>query len=497
MLLVLTQVRREESEESYHATKYNPAHPEVLDMIEVEVFPLASNAVLPVPAPAATRSQVPPGYGVQEQCLPFTAATALGFLVRSPFTFGLCPPADVPAGAHAFVSPIAAQRTGAAPDDTRVFYVKDDPERRFARNAFTLDALGTLQGKDKRPYTPVHPGLSFFDRADQQDLFKLHLPYTWHTPPEIDTLFLPPINRPARGLTLMAGLVETDWYPTPVNMIFRKPPAVYSVHVAAGDNVAQVMFLMRSHRRPTLKVIAPHARLARDLRARMVEWDQQQAKDRSLYKKSARSAHGRIPNEGGPTRRRISSLGVRFRRSINQDSVEVSMKRFHFSLVVGLLVAPLLCGARAAAQQSPREVASEFYTLIVREDSSGLPDEAEMRLLRPYMSRALLSLFERAGREQARAVREHPDEKPPLVEGCLFSCAFEGPKRFSVGRPRVSGRFAYVAVEQRAEPGQNVEWTDTLVLVKERGRWLVWDVRMGCKWDFRMGPTLRAMLGAK
>lgn len=173
------------------------------------------------------------------------------------------------------------------------------------------------------------------------------------------------------------------------------------------------------------------------------------------------------------------------------------MKRFHFSLVVGLLVAPLLCGARAAAQQSPREVASEFYTLIVREDSSGLPDEAEMRLLRPYMSRALLSLFERAGREQARAVREHPDEKPPLVEGCLFSCAFEGPKRFSVGRPRVSGRFAYVAVEQRAEPGQNVEWTDTLVLVKERGRWLVWDVRMGCKWDFRMGPTLRAMLGAK
>ncbi len=35
-----------------------------------------------------------------------------------------------------------------------------------------------------------------------------------------------------------------------------------------------------------------------------------------------------------------------------------------------------------------------------------------------------------------------------------------------------------------------------MVLVKEGGRWLVWDVRMGCGWSFRMGPTLRAMLGA-
>lgn len=173
------------------------------------------------------------------------------------------------------------------------------------------------------------------------------------------------------------------------------------------------------------------------------------------------------------------------------------MKRFHLSLAVGLLVAPLLCGARAAAQQTPREVAKGFYALVVSEDPSGLPDDAEMRLFRPYLSRDLRTLFARARTVQARAAREHPDEKPPLVEGCLFSCAFEGPKRFSVGRPKVSGRFAYVAIRQDAGPGENAEWTDTLVLVKEGGRWLVWDVRMGCKWDFRMGPTLRAMLDVK
>jgi hypothetical protein len=173
------------------------------------------------------------------------------------------------------------------------------------------------------------------------------------------------------------------------------------------------------------------------------------------------------------------------------------MKRLHLSLAAGLLAAVTLCGARAAAQQSPREVASEFYTLVVREDPSGLPDAAEMRRLRPYLSGGLRSLFARAYKEQAKAMREHPDEKPPLVDGCLFSCSFEGPKQFKVGGTKVAGRFAYVAVEQGSEPEASARWTDTLVLVKERGRWLVWDVRMGCTWDFRMGPTLRAMLSSK
>lgn len=265
-------------------------------MLEVQVFPLVPNVVLPAPAPAATRTNIPPGYGVQEQCLPFTAATALGLLVKSPITFGLCPPVDVPANCHAFRSPIARPQSDS---DARVFYVKDNPDCRFIKNAFTLDALEIGEGRNKQSYTSIQPGLSFFDREDQHDLFKLHLPYTWRTPPEVDTLFLPPINRPTHGLTVLAGLVETDWYAIPVNMIFRKPPAGHSVHVMVGDSIAQVTFLMRSHRRPTLKVLAPHARLARDLRTEMIEWYRQHSQDRSLYKKLARSAHGKITCEGG------------------------------------------------------------------------------------------------------------------------------------------------------------------------------------------------------
>lgn len=51
-------------------------------MTEVQLFPLVPNAVLPTPGLAKTRTPIPPGYGVQEHCLPFTAATALARILH-------------------------------------------------------------------------------------------------------------------------------------------------------------------------------------------------------------------------------------------------------------------------------------------------------------------------------------------------------------------------------------------------------------------------------
>jgi hypothetical protein len=231
---------------------------------------------------------------VQEQCLPFTAATALGFLIGSPITFGLCPLGDVPAGAHAFRSPLDRPRVDGTYEDLRVFYVKDDPRCSFVKNAFTLNAAEVGNSLAKRGLSLLQPGLSFFDRVDQLDLFKLHLPYIWRTPTEADALFLPPINRIAYGLTVLSGVVETDWYATPVNLVLRKPPPGQFVHVTVGDLIAQVVFVSRSQRRPTLKVIASHARAARDFRSALGEWSQQHTEDRSAYKKLARSHQGQV-----------------------------------------------------------------------------------------------------------------------------------------------------------------------------------------------------------
>ena len=171
------------------------------------------------------------------------------------------------------------------------------------------------------------------------------------------------------------------------------------------------------------------------------------------------------------------------------------MKNLKYLLVISLLIASFPVEVQAAAQASPREIACQFYTLVVREEPSGLPDTRVMQLFEPYLSQSLCSLFSRAKNKQAEAMRTHPREKPPYVGGCLFSCLYEGPKRFLLGKSIISGRFAHIEVKQSVKPEGSFEWADTLVLVKENGRWLVWDIRMRCSWPFRMGPTLRVMLG--
>jgi len=77
----------------------------------LKIIPLVPNLALPRAASARTRASVPPGYGVQEQCLPFTAASALGVVIPSPIRFGFCVIEELPAGCRAFRSP--ANKPGA------------------------------------------------------------------------------------------------------------------------------------------------------------------------------------------------------------------------------------------------------------------------------------------------------------------------------------------------------------------------------------------------
>jgi hypothetical protein len=256
------------------------------------IVPLVPNVALPQMASARTRTSVPPGYGVQEQCLPFTAASALGVIIPSPIRFGLCTLEQLPQGCRAFRSPLNRPKADGSFSDPRVFYVFDNPDCRFIGNAYELKGVSTSGS----PAASVQePGISFFDRDDQRDLIKLHLPYIWRTPDSIDTLFLPRLNRPANGLEVRCGLVETDWYASPVNLALGTPPG--PLHVQIGDPIAQAVFIQRSSRRPVLDIATEHAQVSLDARKGLAEFDRQLAKDRSVYKVLARSAHGRLERE--------------------------------------------------------------------------------------------------------------------------------------------------------------------------------------------------------
>jgi hypothetical protein len=109
-----------------------------VDSATVTIVPLVPNVRLPHAAAARTRAAVPSGYGVREQCLPFTAASALGVLIPSPIRFGLCRPEELPPGCRSFRSPLEQPEPQGRFADPRLFYVFDDPDCAFSGNAYQL-----------------------------------------------------------------------------------------------------------------------------------------------------------------------------------------------------------------------------------------------------------------------------------------------------------------------------------------------------------------------
>ena len=249
------------------------------DRFRIEIISLVNKFRSPAPSSPRTRENVPSGYGTREQCRPFVAAAALGFSIPSPFGWGFCLPDDVPTGARSFRSPI----TGGCAD--RLFYVLGDPAYGFEHNQFSVpDEIAKLAG----PF--LIPGLSFFNRSDQQDMVKLHLPYIFRTHEDCGILFLPPINRDnGRRPNIMSGLVETGWYADAVNLAIGLPSMPSAIHIAAGETIAQAVPMAMDAAKSDLVLLAQHRRKARDTLSGMAEWKSQHDKDRSAYKRLSKA----------------------------------------------------------------------------------------------------------------------------------------------------------------------------------------------------------------
>ena len=146
-----------------------------------------------------------------------------------------------------------------------------------------------------------------------------------------------------------------------------------------------------------------------------------------------------------------------------------------------------------------QSVAQSFYTELRRDEICGLPDTAQMKRLAPYFTPGIVSALQRASAEQAEFMRKHPDEKPPWIEGDLFSSLFEGVEKWQLGSATVKGSTAEVPVQlsYRGDSNETARWTDTLILSHTPSGWRVADIRMGGEWAFKAGGnTLSDTLSA-
>lgn len=140
----------------------------------------------------------------------------------------------------------------------------------------------------------------------------------------------------------------------------------------------------------------------------------------------------------------------------------------------------------------PREVAKVFYGELRRLGVTGLPNGSDWEVLKVRVSEELAAAVVRAQKEQAEFIKANPCEKPPWIEGDLFSSLFEGPQKFEIGEAKVEGDKAEVPVGcVHSSGGDTAKWTDTLLLVKTGEGWRIDDVRYGGKWDFALTGTLK------
>jgi hypothetical protein len=163
----------------------------------------------------------------------------------------------------------------------------------------------------------------------------------------------------------------------------------------------------------------------------------------------------------------------------------------YLGILVVLLIAPL----PSLAQSTPRSVAARFYRACVKLQIRGLPNKKQRKVLWPLLSPDLKQMFDAAEREQSKYSRAHPEDKPPWAEGNLFSSLYEGAQTFSLGVAKLNGDRAEITAHLSfKDRGGTERWTDTLILSRTRGRWLVWDIAFNGDWPLKTGNSLREVL---
>lgn len=189
------------------------------------------------------------------------------------------------------------------------------------------------------------------------------------------------------------------------------------------------------------------------------------------------------------------------------DPALLPKARMHISTVSSLirhlwvfaaLAAVAVAKDKPVQTQAPADVARSFYSTCIRLKVQGLPDDRAAKEIGAFLSADVLKLVETARAEQNVFIHEHPDEKPPLVEGNLFGSMWEGMTAFTLGTPVIYQDKVSIPVSlEYKEENDTARWVDVLVLVKGENGWKVFDIFFCAPWDFKPGPSLRALLSGK
>ena len=150
-----------------------------------------------------------------------------------------------------------------------------------------------------------------------------------------------------------------------------------------------------------------------------------------------------------------------------------------------LSIAPAALPPDGELMRAATTLVTDFYEMRQRLGRTGLPDENEMKAYRAFLCPPLAAAMDAARVRQRVYMDEHPDDKPPLVEGDLFSSLFEGVDVATPSGTEVAGDGARVDLSMRFGEGDSaVRWKDTVLLARDQGSWCIADVEYRGDWPF-------------
>ena len=166
-----------------------------------------------------------------------------------------------------------------------------------------------------------------------------------------------------------------------------------------------------------------------------------------------------------------------------------------FAAALAACIAP---GPAQAADANPQSAVQDFYELrIAQLPNGGAPDEPALKLIAAMLTPRLQCLLKTAHRYDEAFLATQPGDKPPFVEGDLYSSLFEGPSRVKAQPARLARDIAWVPVRMFFDAGGKFDatgWTDTVVLNRIDGRWLIADVNYGGNFAFGNSGRLSGVL---
>lgn len=171
---------------------------------------------------------------------------------------------------------------------------------------------------------------------------------------------------------------------------------------------------------------------------------------------------------------------------------------FTFAAVLAA-VALSSCKTAPEVPAEPRAALDAFLDYYFHTYRTGLPDAAERATLASKASPAFNAALARAAAAERCAQARHQGTEPPLIQGDLFSSLFEkatAVASVAVAREEPSQIDYAITFEYRTPVAVSpeVQWQDTVRLVRSGNAWLVDDVIHGGNWDFSAKGSVKTQL---